>query len=96
MGPAFFVIAILGCGEAEATCDQVRLLETRYESFAACSKATDDAVMRSMDVDYPVVVAQCAAEGARADQLRADEVDLPNPERNPHYPAMPQQPRGRG
>jgi hypothetical protein len=32
MGPAFFVIAILGCGEGDAPCEQVRRLATRYES----------------------------------------------------------------
>jgi hypothetical protein len=96
MGPAIYVIAILGCGEGEVPCDQLRVIETRYESFAACSEATDAAVMRSLDVNYPVVVAQCVAEGARADQLRAGEVDLPEPEQNPHFPVISRQPRSRG
>jgi hypothetical protein len=94
MGPAIYVIAILGCGEGHAPCDQVRLMETRYESFAACSKATDDAVMRSLNVDYPVVVAQCVAEGAPA-RLRADDVAMPEPEQNPHYPVPTRQPQAR-
>ena len=32
MGPAIFIIAIMGCGEAEAPCQQVRTLEARYET----------------------------------------------------------------
>jgi hypothetical protein len=77
MGPGTFLIAILGCGEAEAPCAQVRMLETRYESRAACTAASDDAVMRNSDVDYPVVVAQCVAAGAAASAVKANEVDRP-------------------
>ena len=76
MGPGTFLIAILGCGEAEAPCAQVRTLETRYESHAACTAATDAAVMRNSDVDYPVIVAQCVASGSRA-AVKANEVDRP-------------------
>ena len=76
MAPAFFLMAIMGCGEAEAPCQQVRVLETRYESQAACTAATEGAVMRFMDLDYPVVVAQCQAAGSKK-ELRANEVRLP-------------------
>lgn len=78
MGPAIFIIAIMGCGEGEAPCEQVRLADARYESAAACSAATADVVMRHTDVDYPVVVAQCRPAGA-AQPLRADEVKRPEP-----------------
>jgi hypothetical protein len=76
MGPGFFLIAILGCGEADAPCETVRTLETRYESQAACSAATDAAVMRNSDVDYPVVVAQCVAAGSKP-AVKAGEVSRP-------------------
>lgn len=76
MQAAFFLMAIMGCGEGEAPCQQVRLLETRYESQAACTAATEAAVRRFTDLDYPVVVAQCQAAGA-SKELRADEVRLP-------------------
>jgi hypothetical protein len=61
MSVGVFLIAILGCGEADAPCETVRTLETRYESQAACTAATEAAVLRNVDVDYPVVVAQCVA-----------------------------------
>jgi hypothetical protein len=79
MGPATFLIAILGCGEAEAPCQQVRTLETRYESQAACSAATDAALMRNSDADFPVIVARCVAAGAKPQPLDAGEVALPGP-----------------
>ena len=79
MGPATFLIAILGCGEAEAPCQQVRTLETRYESQAACTRATDAALLSNSDADFPVIVAQCVAAGGKAPQVKANEVELPGP-----------------
>lgn len=76
MASAIFLMAIMGCGEAEAPCQQVRVLETRYESQAACTAATEAAVMRFVDLDYPVIVAQCHAAGS-SPKLGAGEVRLP-------------------
>jgi hypothetical protein len=80
MGPGIFLIAIMGCGEADAPCHQVRTLETRYESRAACTAASDAAVAKAADVDFPVVVAQCVAAGGKAN-VRASDVKLPGPSR---------------
>ena len=77
MGPGTFLIAILGCGEAEAPCQQVRTLETRYESQATCSAATDQAIMANSDADFPVIVARCVAAGKAAAPLKANEVERP-------------------
>ena len=77
MGPVTFIIAILGCGEADAACTQVRTLDTRYESQAACSQATEAVLPNQTDVDFPVVVAECVAAGA-APRVRAHEVKLPD------------------
>jgi hypothetical protein len=82
MAPAFFLIAIMGCGEGDAPCQQLRLLDTRYESRAACTAATEAALTRSMDADYPVVVAQCQAAGT-APAVTAANVKLPVPEATP-------------
>jgi hypothetical protein len=76
MGAGIFLMAIMGCGEADAPCQQVRVLETRYESQAACTAATEAAVMRFTDLDFPVVVAQCHAAGSKR-QVRANEVRRP-------------------
>lgn len=83
MSAAYFIIAILGCGEAQAPCDTVRTLETRYESQAACTAATDAAATRNSDVDYPVVVAQCVAAGAPPAQVVPGEIRLPAEGRAP-------------
>ena len=81
MGPGIFIIAIMGCGEAEAPCQQVRTLEARYESQAACTAATEAAVTQNSDVDYPVVVAQCVESGATPAPPRASDVQRPGPAR---------------
>lgn len=79
MGPAVFVIAILGCGEAEAACEQVATVPVRYSDFAECTRATEDALAASGGLDFPVVVAQCKAAGTPASlELRPGEVKLPN------------------
>jgi hypothetical protein len=84
MGPgATFLIAILGCGEGDAPCDQVRLLDTPFRSEAACTAATEAALLRNGDADYPVVVAMCVAAGAAPVKIRADELRLPEPLRGP-------------
>jgi hypothetical protein len=81
MGPGVFIIAIMGCGEGDAPCRQVRTLEARYESQAQCIAATEAAVTRNSDVEYPVVVAQCVAAGAPPKVPSSGEIQRPGPGR---------------
>lgn len=78
MGPATFLIAILGCGEGEANCQQVAIAPARYESRAACMADTENA-LASVDAAYPVLVADCRAAGTQTASVRADEIRLPEP-----------------
>lgn len=90
MDAAIYLMAILGCGEADAPCHELRLAEARYESREACIAATEEEVVRHQDLDYPVIVAQCRATEQAPQVQRASEVRLPAPEANPHYPASPE------
>jgi hypothetical protein len=82
MGPSLFILAVLGCGEAEAPCRQVAQLPAQYASVDACNAASEGALLRYQDIDYPVVVTQCLRVGERiAGQLQGDAVKLPAPER---------------
>jgi hypothetical protein len=83
MNPALYVIAILGCGEGEAPCQAVQVAETRYESREACLAATDGALAGFANLDFPIVVAECRAQGAAATELRPADVRLPDPDRRP-------------
>lgn len=81
MGPAFYVMAILGCGEADAACQQVGTAEARYESLEACNAATAQAVMQNVNLSFPVVAAQCRRADAQvAEKLMPSDIDLPEPD----------------
>jgi hypothetical protein len=88
MGPVLFVMAILGCGEGDAACRQVRLVDTPYRSEAACLAATDEELARS-DADYPALFAQCRPAGAGAAPIRAGEILLPRGGALPNNLAAP-------
>ena len=89
MSVAVYMIAILGCGEGELPCEQVQVAETRYESRAACQAATEAQLVRHGNLPFPVVVAECRQAGAAARTVRPAEVMTPEPQANPHYPAVP-------
>lgn len=59
MGPVSYVIAILGCADGGAACQQVAVAPSRYESAAACQAATGGVLAGSTDFDFPTLVARC-------------------------------------
>jgi hypothetical protein len=65
MGPAAFVIAILGCADGAGQCTPVATLPARYESEATCFAATGEALVDSIQADFPTIVAQCQPASAR-------------------------------
>ena len=55
------------------------MLDPVYQSQAACTAATDAAILRNSDVDFPVVVAQCVAAGGKGAQtIKASQVKRPD------------------
>jgi hypothetical protein len=78
MGPALYVLAILGCGEADTACQTVSVTQQQYVSIGECNAATTAAVEQNADLAFPVVVAQCArADSQLAQQVMPSRVDLP-------------------
>jgi hypothetical protein len=65
MEPVYFVMAILGCGDASAACTEARVEPARYETAAQCRAALPDALARNSDLDFPVLSAACRANGPR-------------------------------
>jgi hypothetical protein len=84
--PILFVMAILGCGESDAACREVRIDQARYRSEASCMAATEAALMRNDDLSFPSVVAHCRPAGARVQPLRGSEVMLPAPDAGRRLP----------
>lgn len=79
MQSLLFVMAIMGCGESDAACREVRIDQQRFQSAAACQAATDSALIRHGDLDFPTIVARCRPANARAQLLRGSDVLLPAP-----------------
>jgi hypothetical protein len=79
MSAGLFLIAILGCGESDAPCREVRIAEPRFVSEAACTAATEQVLARYTDLSFPSVVAQCRPAGARPATLRGSDVLRPAP-----------------
>ena len=71
MGPGMFVIAILGCADGSAQCQQVAMLPTRYESRTSCAAATGSALMNVTRYDYSEVQAECRAVAGRGSAQKA-------------------------
>lgn len=59
MGPGYFVIAILGCGDGSTGCTPVMTMPARYESEAACAAAAPEALLANSNFDFPSLLAQC-------------------------------------
>lgn len=72
MGPAYFVIAILGCADGGSACTPVATLQTRYESAAQCSAATTAALEANTNFDYPTLLARCRAGSSAMSEVQTD------------------------
>ena len=65
MEPLFYVIAIMGCGDAGDQCRQARIEPVRYESAVQCQAAMGSALARHTDLEYPVITAACQRSGSQ-------------------------------
>lgn len=71
MGPAYFVIAVLGCADGGGQCTPVATLQAQYATEAQCIAATGAALLENSDFDYPTLVARCRpGEAKSADAKR--------------------------
>ena len=61
MGPAYFVIAILGCADGSQGCTRVATMPAQYIDQRSCAAATSKALEASADLDFPALVAECRA-----------------------------------
>ncbi|RYE02983.1 MAG: hypothetical protein EOP61_06510 [Sphingomonadales bacterium] len=59
MDQVIYVLAILGCGDDSANCQQARIEPVRYASYTACQEAMPAALGRNTDVAFPVIAAAC-------------------------------------
>ena len=64
MGPGYFVIAILGCGDGSAACTPVATVSTHYATEEQCVAETSQALINNSDFDFPTLVARCRSVSA--------------------------------
>lgn len=73
MEPLYFIMAIMGCGDAGDACQQARTMPVRYPSAIACRAAIADQLGRNTDLSFPVITAACQPSSmlmARAEPSR--------------------------
>ena len=75
MGPTLFIMAIMGCGDGDAACRQLRVADALYPTVEACQAATNAVLQRNADLDYPSISAQC--RGEQADSARRVQARFP-------------------
>ncbi len=63
MGPVYFMLAIMGCGDGTTGCQQARVEPARYATIQQCRAAMPAALARNTDVDAPVISASCERVG---------------------------------
>ncbi len=61
MGPAYYVIAILGCGDGSAACAPAATMPAHYGSREACEAQVPAALAANTDLDFPTLSAECRA-----------------------------------
>ncbi len=59
MGPGYFILAIMGCGDGATMCEQIALRETTFRSETACMAETESALDEAMDQPFPLLLADC-------------------------------------
>lgn len=78
MGPAYFVIAILGCADGGSACTPVTTLQTHYSTQSECAAASGAALIQNSNFDFPTLVASCREAGPRT----AEAQESPNKRRH--------------
>jgi hypothetical protein len=66
MGPSYFVIAIIGCGDGAIGCQTVAAPAAHYATEQACLAARADTLMANNDLDFPTLLAQCLPVSRKA------------------------------
>jgi hypothetical protein len=90
MQTLMYVMAILGCGESDSACREVRVDPQTYQTEASCRAATAATLARYSDIDFPNVVARCRRSNAQPAIMRGTDVLRPG---GGHLPAVQAAPR---
>lgn len=74
MDGIFVAMAILGCGDAGASCETLRILDPNFETVEQCLDAAPGILGRLTDLDYPEVHIDCDARPVLAARQKAERL----------------------
>ena len=89
MQTLMYVMAILGCGESDAACREVRVDQQTWQTEAGCRAATTQVLARHTDLEFPTVVARCRRSDVQPAIMRGSDVLRPGGGRLPAVQAAP-------
>ncbi|GAA0737079.1 hypothetical protein [Sphingomonas japonica] len=72
MEPLYYVMAIMGCADSGAACQEARVEPVRYESAATCRSAMNEALLRNTDLSFPTISAACQSNTERMARTQGD------------------------
>ena len=72
MQEIFVAMAIMGCGDAGAACETLKIMEPDFETGAECNAAAPGILMRLTDLDYPEIHVDCDARPKLAARMKLD------------------------
>lgn len=70
MGPGYFILAIMGCGDGAAMCEEIQRLEPVYRSEYECLADSEAALHAASASPYPMIVAECQQLSPQIAQAR--------------------------
>lgn len=74
MGPSYFILAVMGCGDGSALCQEVTDTGTVYRSEVACLADSEAALMNASDLSYPEILVECRSITPQMAQARMNTV----------------------
>lgn len=70
MGPGYFILAIMGCGDGTAMCQEVRDTGRVYRSEVECLADSEATLMSASELSYPEIMVECRAISPQVAQRR--------------------------
>lgn len=70
MGSAYFVLAVMGCGDAGGMCVDVRDTGRVYRNQLECVADTEAALNDALSISYPEIAVECRSISAQTAAAR--------------------------
>lgn len=70
MGPGYFILAVMGCGDASAICQEVRDTGQVYRSELECLADSETALTNASERSYPEIMVECRSISPQMAQRR--------------------------